>query len=102
MKSGKRCSVGQEIPVFVIAPEDPNGNVVLSYVRAREESDWTEVEALLVSGRRLREQGHWIQQGRVDRPDWRLARVCACFSNQPYSPTWRGRNTRTALWEDGW
>lgn len=41
--------VGQEIPVFVIAPEDQNGNVVLSYVRAREEKDWDEVEALLES-----------------------------------------------------
>lgn len=41
--------VGQEIPVFVIAPEDPNGNVVLSYVRAREEKDWEIVEALLES-----------------------------------------------------
>jgi len=41
--------VGQEIPVFVLAPEDPNGNVVLSYVRAREEKDWSDVEALLES-----------------------------------------------------
>ncbi|MRS06047.1 S1 RNA-binding domain-containing protein, partial [bacterium] len=29
--------VGQEIPVFVVNPEDQNGNLVLSYVRAREE-----------------------------------------------------------------
>jgi small subunit ribosomal protein S1 len=42
--------VGQEIPVFVITPEDSNGNVVLSYVRAREEKDWDEVETLLESG----------------------------------------------------
>ena len=42
--------IGQEIPVFVVAPEDPNGNVVLSYVRAREEKDWDEVDALLESG----------------------------------------------------
>jgi small subunit ribosomal protein S1 len=39
--------VGNEIPVFVIAPEDDNGNVVLSYVRAREEKDWDDVEAML-------------------------------------------------------
>ena len=39
--------VGQEIPVYVVAPEDQNGNVVLSYVRAREEKDWEEVEHLL-------------------------------------------------------
>jgi small subunit ribosomal protein S1 len=42
--------VGQEIPVYVILPEDQNGNVVLSYVRAREEKDWDEVETLLESG----------------------------------------------------
>ena len=42
--------VGQEIPVFVVAPEDASGNVVLSYVRAREEKDWEDVEVLLESG----------------------------------------------------
>jgi small subunit ribosomal protein S1 len=38
---------GEEIPVFVLQSEDSNGNVVLSYVRAREEKDWEEVEKLL-------------------------------------------------------
>jgi len=42
--------VGQEVPVYVVSPEDSNGNVVLSYVRAREEKDWEEVEELLSSG----------------------------------------------------
>ncbi len=42
--------VGLEIPVFVVSPEDQNGNVVLSYVRAREEKDWEFVESLLASG----------------------------------------------------
>ena len=42
--------VGQEIPVFVVAPEDANGNVVLSYLRARELKDWDDVDALLSSG----------------------------------------------------
>ncbi|RPI30788.1 MAG: S1 RNA-binding domain-containing protein [Chloroflexota bacterium] len=46
----KAFEVGQEIPVFVVDPEDQNGNVVLSYVRAREERDWRNVEALLESG----------------------------------------------------
>jgi small subunit ribosomal protein S1 len=32
--------VGKEIPVYIINPEDQNGNVVLSFVRAREERDW--------------------------------------------------------------
>ncbi|MGE5221929.1 MAG: 30S ribosomal protein S1 [Omnitrophica WOR_2 bacterium] len=46
----KAIEVGKEIPVFVIDPEDQNGNVVLSYVRAREERDWQMVEDLLKSG----------------------------------------------------
>jgi len=41
--------VGTEIPVYVVTPEDANGNVVLSYVRAREERDWEESEHLLAS-----------------------------------------------------
>ncbi len=35
--------------MFVVSPEDQNGNVVLSYVRAREEKDWEEVQELLES-----------------------------------------------------
>ena len=43
--------VGQEIPVYVLNPEDQNGNLVLSYMRAREEQDWQAVEDLLKSGK---------------------------------------------------
>lgn len=46
----KSFYVGKEIPVYVIDPEDQNGNVVLSYARAREERDWQMVESLLASG----------------------------------------------------
>jgi len=42
-------TVGLEIPVYVLTPEDTNGNVVLSYVRAREEKDWEDAEELLTS-----------------------------------------------------
>ena len=38
--------VGMEIPVFVINPEDSSGNLVLSYMRAREETSWKDVEDL--------------------------------------------------------
>ena len=41
--------VGQEIVVYVVASEDANGNVVLSYTRAREERDWEKVEKLKAS-----------------------------------------------------
>ncbi len=44
-------SVGAEIPVYVLTPEDANGNVVLSYLRAREEKDWQEAEDLLASSK---------------------------------------------------
>ena len=40
-------AVGQEIPVFVVSPEDSNGNVVLSYKRAQEQMAWVAVEELL-------------------------------------------------------
>jgi small subunit ribosomal protein S1 len=43
-------SVGKEISVYVVNPEDPNGNVLLSYVRALEEEDWLYAERLLASG----------------------------------------------------
>jgi small subunit ribosomal protein S1 len=41
--------VGQKIPVYIVNPEDQNGNVVLSYVRAREEVGWKQVEDLMAS-----------------------------------------------------
>ena len=42
--------VGQEIHVFVLAPEDANGNVVLSLKRAQETISWENVEKLLEAG----------------------------------------------------
>jgi small subunit ribosomal protein S1 len=39
--------VGNEIPVYVVNPEDPNGVVQLSYLRALEERDWRRAEDLL-------------------------------------------------------
>ena len=41
--------VGQEIPVFVLSPEDSNGNVVLSFKRAQEQMAWGSVEELMES-----------------------------------------------------
>ncbi len=41
---------GVEIPVYVINPEDDNGNVVLSFTRAAEQQDWENVNELLASG----------------------------------------------------
>jgi small subunit ribosomal protein S1 len=45
----QQLKAGQEILVFVIDPEDDKGNLVLSYMRAREEHSWQEAEALLES-----------------------------------------------------
>jgi small subunit ribosomal protein S1 len=38
--------VGKEIPVYILSLEDKNGNLVLSYNRAREEMDWDTAEQL--------------------------------------------------------
>jgi len=39
--------VGQEIPVYVLNPEDQSGNTVLSFVRAREEVGWLQAEEMM-------------------------------------------------------
>jgi small subunit ribosomal protein S1 len=41
--------VGLEIPVYVVNPEDQGGNLVLSYVRARDEVSWKEAEDMMAS-----------------------------------------------------
>lgn len=43
----KSLAVGQSILVYVLDPEDRNGNIVLSYTRAKEEQDWRTAEKLL-------------------------------------------------------
>lgn len=40
-------SVGQEVDVFVVSPEDQNGNVVLSLKRAQEQLAWEDVEKMI-------------------------------------------------------
>jgi len=45
----EELKVGQEIPVYVINPEDSNGNLVLSLNRAREELSWQEADQLMQS-----------------------------------------------------
>lgn len=45
----QRLVVGQEIQVYVVNPEDPNGVAQLSYIRALEEHDWQRAEALMAS-----------------------------------------------------
>ena len=39
--------VGDEIAVYILSPEDKNGNLVLSFSRAQEEMDWDQAEELL-------------------------------------------------------
>ncbi len=40
-------SVGNEIQVFIINPEDNNGNIILSYTKAKEEEDWVKAVELM-------------------------------------------------------
>jgi len=42
--------VGKPIKVFVLTPEDRNGNLTVSYTRAQEEMDWEFVEKLKETG----------------------------------------------------
>ncbi len=43
-------SVGESVVVYVVRPEDRDGNIVLSLSRAQQERDWRDAEALLESG----------------------------------------------------
>ena len=45
----RNLEVGQKVLVYVVQPEDENGNIVLSYSRAQEEKDWRAAESLLAS-----------------------------------------------------
>lgn len=42
-------TVGNSIPVYVVNPEDQNGNIILSYKKAVEEEDWLKAQELLES-----------------------------------------------------
>ena len=42
-------AVGNEILVYVVNPEDGNGNIILSYTKAKEEEDWVKAVALMES-----------------------------------------------------
>jgi small subunit ribosomal protein S1 len=39
--------VGQDIPVYVITPEDQHGNLILSYIRALEAESWEKAEEVM-------------------------------------------------------
>lgn len=50
--------VGQQIPVYIVNPEDQNGNVIVSYTRAQEQMGWDAVESML--------QHDEVYEGEVD------------------------------------
>ncbi len=39
--------IGQEIPVYIITPEDHHGNLLLSYIRALEAESWEKASAIM-------------------------------------------------------
>jgi small subunit ribosomal protein S1 len=48
-KARTELEVGQDIYVYVVNPEDENGNIMLSLSRAQQEKDWRDAEQLLES-----------------------------------------------------
>jgi small subunit ribosomal protein S1 len=45
----QQLAVGNEVPVYVVDPEDKDGNVILSYIKAVEEQDWLTAQELLAN-----------------------------------------------------
>ncbi len=48
-KARGELQVGQDVLVYVVNPEDENGNMLLSLTRAQQERDWRDAEQLLES-----------------------------------------------------
>jgi small subunit ribosomal protein S1 len=46
----ERLKVGDEVPVYVLNPEDKNGNVILSLSRAQLEKDWQAAQEIFKAG----------------------------------------------------
>jgi small subunit ribosomal protein S1 len=42
--------IGQEVPVYIVRPEDEEGNTILSLARAQAESDWLTAQKMYESG----------------------------------------------------
>lgn len=63
---------GVEIPVYVLNPEDDNGNVVLSYTRAAEQQDWQSVHEYLASGEVIQSKVVGFNKGGLLVPVGRL------------------------------
>lgn len=45
----ERLAVGNWVSVYIVSPEDKNGNIILSYSKAVEEEDWNRAAELLES-----------------------------------------------------
>jgi small subunit ribosomal protein S1 len=46
----ERLKVGDEVPVYILNPEDKNGNVILSLSRAQLEKDWQTAQEIFEAG----------------------------------------------------
>ena len=55
--------VGDTVPVYVVRPEDQDGNVILSIRRAEEESDWRRAQTLFENGESLETQVAGFNKG---------------------------------------
>lgn len=55
--------IGDTIPVYVVRPEDRDGNLILSIRRAEEESDWREAQSLHEAGKAFETQVAGFNKG---------------------------------------
>ena len=93
--------VGQEIPVFVVSPEDSNGNVVLSYKRAQEQMAWTSVEEQMEDDAIIESKVIGYNKGGLIVGVHGLAWVCARFADQrAATQPGCGRYARATLGQD--
>ncbi len=87
-------TVGNEIPVYVINPEDNDGNIILSFTKAVEEQDWKRAEGLHESQEVYECKVIGYNKGGV------LTRIGAVRGFVPASQLTSARQSRQGLPED--
>jgi small subunit ribosomal protein S1 len=81
--------VGEQLPVYVVKPEDQDGNIILSIRRAEEESDWRRAQKLFETGEWFESQVAGFNKGGLIV---RLGKLRGFIPASQLSPEHQGSN----------
>ena len=87
----EELEIGTKVPVYVVKPEDRDGNLLLSLRRAEEEQDWLQAEKLHESGDSFSSQVAGFNKGGLIV---RLGRLRGFVPASQLSPKHQGSNKK--------